>query len=81
MRSLFLLALSGAATAAAQTTMIVDFIGYNQDGVQASILDVDSTATTYVLSCPSSASACYMPVDDLTFTHGPSTMAYTMVDD
>ncbi|KAF7550964.1 hypothetical protein G7Z17_g5378 [Cylindrodendrum hubeiense] len=81
-RSLFLLALysGAAAAAAAKTTVKVDFIGYNQEGVQASIVDVDSAATTFALSCPESAS-CYVPGGSMNFTYGPSTMAYTFVDD
>lgn len=72
---------SDAAAALAQTTVQLDYIGYDVQGLKGSVVGVDATATTFALSCPSKSSGddegCAVHNDQI-FTYGPSTMVYSV---
>ncbi|KAH6900805.1 hypothetical protein B0T10DRAFT_471660 [Thelonectria olida] len=73
-----LFAFCSVAAAAAQTTVTVYFPAYSEDGLEASVVGVKDTVTTYALNCPDTAEEdeCGMP-DGLLLTFGPTTLAYT----
>lgn len=69
--------------AAISTTVvtILDLGGYNP--YRASVIGVDSTATTYTLACPPTGNGCGYGAKspDITVVAGPSTAAQTVIVD
>ncbi|KAL6898308.1 hypothetical protein GGI43DRAFT_385188 [Trichoderma evansii] len=76
-RSLALLAL--ASVAVAQSTVVNLLLPYaDEQTIVASVIGVDSTATTYLFGCPKGedSNSCGYPTSQ-TVTQGPSTWIYT----
>lgn len=78
-RSLVVLG-AAAALAAGQSTTIDLFLPmFDKQKLVGSVVDADSTATTYAIACPSGANSddCGLS-ESQTVTQGPSTWALTM---
>lgn len=77
-RSLALLALASGALAQSTVVSLLLPFGGDEQQIDASVIAVDSTATTYLFGCPKGEDSdkCGYPTS-LTVTQGPSTWAYS----